>query len=116
MDRDRFLSFARRLALVGSVSPMACAGSNATTTTTTTAPTTTASSTTSSNDSPPSDATAGSGSCRCSWDTDATSAPRVCKKGEVNYAGYACIPGGGNSYSEGGGMPVPGTVPPPELV
>lgn len=114
MDRDRFLSFARRLALVGSVSPMACAGSNATTTTTTPAPTTTAS-TTSSNESPPIDATAGSGSCRCSWDTDASSAPRVCKKGEVNYAGYACIPGGGTSYGEGG-MPVPGPLPPPELV
>lgn len=119
VGRDKFLSFARRLALVSSVSPalLACGGSNTNTATTTTPAPTTSSSNVSPEPPPPADATAGSGPCRCSWDTDAAAAPRVCKKNEVNYAGYACIPGHGPSYGEGGmgPMPVPGPLPPPDL-
>ncbi len=117
--RDRFLSFARRLALLSSVSPalLACGGSNANTAATTAAPTTSSSNV--SPEPPKTDFTAGSGPCRCSWDTNASAAPRVCKKGEVNYDGQACIPGkGGPSYGEGGGGymgPIPGPLPPPEL-
>jgi hypothetical protein len=117
--RDKFLSFARHLALLGvsGVSPMmmACGASN-TGPTTTTAPGTSSSNVSTS--PPPGDATAGSGPCRCSWDTNASAAPRVCKKGEINYDGDACIPGhGGPSYGEGGmgPMPVPGPLPPPDL-
>ncbi len=32
------------------------------------------------------------GPCRCSWDPNASKAPRVCKKGEENYEGIACLP------------------------
>jgi hypothetical protein len=115
--RDKFLSFARHLALLGA-SPlmMACGASNTGPTTTTTTPATSSSNV--SNSPPPVDVTAGSGPCRCSWDTNASAAPRVCKKGEMNYDGDRCIPGGGNSYGEGGmgPMPVPGPLPPPDLV
>ncbi len=57
------------------------------------------------------------GPCRCSWDTNAQAAPRVCKKGEPNYEGTACVPGGGASYygNKKYPMPVPGPLPPPEL-
>ena len=57
------------------------------------------------------------GPCRCSWDTDAQAAPRVCKRGEPNYDGTACVAGGGPGYYGGKKypMPVPGPLPPPEL-
>jgi len=44
-------------------------------------------------DSEPSDPTAGSGPCRCSWDTNAAKAPRVCKKGQTSISGAVCNPG-----------------------
>lgn len=112
--RDKFLAFARRLALL-TPALAACGGSNATTATTTTAPTARPSSSVS--EMPPGDATAGGGPCRCSWDTNGAAAPRVCKKGEANYEGMACVPGQGTSYGEGynGPMVVPGPLPPPDL-
>ena len=121
-SRDQFLDYASRLALVtGPVAPAlaACSGSN-TNTATPIAPTTPSASTSSTavSESPPhKDITAGGGPCRCSWDTNGAAAPRVCKKGEMNYEGTACIPGGGNSYDEGGYYPppVPGPLPPPDL-
>lgn len=122
ISRARFLAFARRIALVtGTVSPAlaACAGS--TSGSGPSAPVASATSSASSasdavSESPP-DYTAGSGPCRCSWDTNAAAASRVCKKGEINYAGDACIPAGGPSYGEGGGYPPPmkGPLPPPDL-
>lgn len=123
ISRDRFLSFARRIALVTSTAApavSACSGSNTNTATTTTPIATTSASPTSTSTSaspPPGDITAGSGPCRCSWDTNGAAAPRVCKKGEINYEGVACIPGGGTSYGEGGYYPppVPGPLPPPDL-
>jgi len=119
--RDKFLSVARHLALVTSTAApalAACSGSSANTATT--VPTARASESSAVSESPPpGDVTAGSGPCRCSWDTNGAAAPRVCKKGEVNYDGVACVPGGGNtSYDEGGYYPpppVPGPLPPPDL-
>jgi hypothetical protein len=115
--RDKFLAFARRLALL-TPALAACGGSTTNTATSTNTTPTSSASAVSPPSSPPVDATAGSGPCRCSWDTNQASAPRVCKKGEVNYEGQACIPGGGApSYGEGGygPMPVPGPLPPPDL-
>lgn len=51
------------------------------------------------------------GKCRCSWDTVAAAAPRVCKKGEVNYQGQVCAPA---SHPKWNG-PVKGPLPPPDL-
>jgi hypothetical protein len=121
ISRDRFLSFARRIALVtGTAAPAAIAacGGSTTNTATTPIPTTSHSATSTTSESPPpGDITAGGGPCRCSWDTNGAAAPRVCKKGEINYEGVACIPGGGTSYEEGGSYlpPVPGPLPPPDL-
>ncbi|MGZ3418025.1 MAG: hypothetical protein ACXVEE_09190, partial [Polyangiales bacterium] len=66
----------------------------------------------------PKDPTVGSGPCRCSWETNAALAPRVCKKAEIDHEGKACIPGGDHGPGgEGGGypMPVPGPQLPPDL-
>ena len=49
--------------------------------------------------------------CRWSWDTVATAAPRVCKKGELNYQGQVCAPA---SHPKWNG-PVKGPLPPPDL-
>ena len=38
------------------------------------------------------DYTSGDGPCRCSWDTNVSGAPRVCKKGETSYSGNYCMP------------------------
>lgn len=113
--RDKFLSFARRLALL-TPALAACGGSTTNTQpAVVTSPSSTSSGATSPPGTPPTDATAGSGPCRCSWDTNGAAAPRVCKKGQVNYEGSACIPGGGTSYGEGSMGPVPGPLPPPDL-
>lgn len=123
ISRDRFLSFARHLALVTSTAApalAACSGSSSNTAVTT-VPTARASesSTTTSSEPPPGDITAGSGPCRCSWDGNKDAAPRVCKKGEVNYDGIKCIPGYGNGGDDEGGYypppPVPGPLPPPDF-
>lgn len=60
---------------------------------------------------PPPDPTAGSGPCRCSWETNAAAAPRVCKKGEANHTGKVCNPGKHYPYSG----PIKGPLDPPEL-
>jgi hypothetical protein len=54
------------------------------------------------------------GPCRCSWDTNAQAAPRVCKRGEINYEGQACVAGGGGDRGEWD-RPIKGPLPPPEL-
>lgn len=57
------------------------------------------------------DPTEGYGKCRCSWDTNANAAPRVCKKGEVSYNGGACVRGARPKY------PIAiGPLPPPDLL
>lgn len=56
------------------------------------------------------DPTEGSGKCRCSWDTNANAAPRVCKKGEPSYHGGTCVAGSRPKY------PIAiGPLPPPDL-
>lgn len=65
-----------------SATPSASASATATTTATATVA-----------DGEPSDPTAGSGPCRCSWDTNAAKAPRVCKKGQTSISGAVCTPG-----------------------
>jgi len=120
VSRDKFLAFARRIALVTSTAApalTACSGSTGNTATPITPTTPSSASSNATSESPPhKDITAGSGPCRCSWDTNAAAAPRVCKKGEINYEGTACIPGVGTSYEEGGYYPpVPGPLPPPDL-
>jgi hypothetical protein len=100
----KFLTFARRLALL-TPTLAACASSQPAPTTTTIAP---AAATSTSTEVPPS---AEAGPCRCSWDTDANAAPRVCKKGEVNHAGAACVPKAHPKYPD----IVEGPLPPPDL-
>jgi hypothetical protein len=122
ISRPRFLLFAQRLALVsgccafplaacgggtaegpGATSPTAASASSAgTATVATNAPI-----------SPTSD-TPSDGPCRCSWDSNASAAPRVCKKGEENYEGTKCSPG--HPTQEGGyHPPMKGPYPPPDL-
>jgi hypothetical protein len=123
---DRAVRFVRSLALASASSVAAvvsaCGGGQAPATSpasTTAAPSASASSlqstqvtTDESPQSMPND-----GPCRCSWDTNAQAAPRVCKRGEPNYEGTACVAGGGPSYygNKKYPMPVPGPLPPPEL-
>jgi len=57
------------------------------------------------------DYTGGEGPCRCSWDTNATAAPRVCKKGETSYSGAYCLPRKRPKYYP----PVIGPLNPPDL-
>ncbi len=58
--------------------------------------------------------TEGAGPCRCSWDTNATAAGRLCRKSEINYAGDACIPGDRKPKPH---PPIimKGPLPPPDL-
>lgn len=120
ISRPKYLELVRRLALVGStVAPAmlaACGGSTTPPSTggTSVAPSTSASATSVSSE-PTKDVTAGSGPCRCSWDPEATAAPRVCKRGEMNYAGSRCIPGSHPSYDEGYYPPAVGPLSPPDL-
>ena len=120
ISRNRFLAFAQKLALVSgcAATPLAaCAGSNAN------APPVAAGGSSASNSainvatSTATDETPSDAPCRCSWDTNAAAAPRVCKKGEPNYDGVPC-----KSYhptGEGGSYPspsyTPGPLPPPDL-
>ena len=102
MTTPKFLLFARRLALLtptlvgcGSSTPpppIAVAPPPATTTSSTSEP-------------------IAEGPCRCSWDTDANAAPRVCKKGEINHQGQACVPKSHPKYPDY----VEGPLPPPDL-
>lgn len=123
ISRPKYLELVRRLALVGStVAPAvmaACGGSSGPANTGGTslpAPSTSASSASTSTGDSGKDVTVGGGPCRCSWDPDATAAPRVCKKGEMNYAGNRCVPGSHPSYDEGYYPPAVGPLFPPELV
>ena len=113
VSRSRFLDIARALALVsplaacGGTAPLANSGgegTNAAPSASTSAPVKEGGA----------DPTAGSGPCRCSWNSNAAAAPRVCKKGEPSYEGAPCIPGNHPSY-EGGMMPPIGPLAPPEL-
>jgi hypothetical protein len=97
----KFLSFARRLALL-TPTVVGCASSTpAPSNTIAPVPMTSASS----------EPVAADGPCRCSWDTDANAAARVCKKGEINHAGQACVPKPHPKYPD----MVEGPLPPPDL-
>jgi hypothetical protein len=102
----RFLSFVQKLALVA---PIGCASSPPPTTPPTPEP---AASTSAAPETTTETTAAGTGPCRCSWDTDAATAPRVCHKGEINYQGAECVPGTGKKYYKG---PIKGPLPPPDL-
>jgi len=117
ISKDRFLAFARKLALLTSCTGVplaACGGASAggpPATGPTTSASSTATTTTAATDTTPMPT---DGPCRCSWDTNAAAAPRVCKKGEENYEGVACIPG--HPSGEGGYYPpMKGPLPPPDL-
>ena len=98
MDSPRWLTFVRSLALPsGLAAASACGTSAPPPANPPTATSASASSTPSSSvvanvvdHEPPPDPTAGSGPCRCSWDTKQAAAPRVCKKGESSYEGKVC--------------------------
>ncbi len=122
VSRDRFLAFARRLALLSgcAAAPLyACGGASSGSPPPEgpkTDPSSSASGTGTSvaTGSPTSDMPK-DGPCRCSWDTNANAAPRVCKKGEENYEGVRCIPGSHPSYEGGYYGPIKGPLPPPDL-
>lgn len=111
ISRPKFLELTRRLALLSTMPLASCTTSSVTSTGVQPAPRPASSATTVA-DQP--DPTVGTGPCRCSWDTNASAAPRVCKKGQVNYEGVACIPGGGTPSDEGYYLPG-GPLAPPEL-
>lgn len=125
VSRPKYLELVRRLALVGStVAPAmmaACGGSTTGVNTggaSVAAPSASASTSSSSSTSasdPTGDFTAGGGPCRCSWEPDANAAPRVCKRGEINYAGNKCVPGSHPTYEEGYYPPAVGPLAPPEM-
>ncbi|MGZ3424838.1 MAG: hypothetical protein ACXVEF_43345 [Polyangiales bacterium] len=119
VSRPKFLELVQRLAFVGCTAVpglVACTSSSPPANTGgTSAPSTTASA--EPTGEIPKDPTVGSGPCRCSWETNAALAPRVCKKGEIDHEGKACIPGGDHGPGGEGGypMPVPGPQLPPDL-
>jgi hypothetical protein len=111
ISRPKFLAFARKLALLTStVAPtlVACASApppvNNPSPVSTTAPAATVA-------DPSGDPGAPS---RCSWDTNASAAPRVCKKGEMHYDGERCVPASHSGEEEGGPI-MKGPLPPPDL-
>ncbi len=107
--RHRFLDIARALALVSPLAA-ACGGGAPLANSTTAAPTNSAST------SPTAEGvSAGDGPCRCSWDTNAAAAPRVCKKGEPSYEGAPCVPGKHYPSSEYSEPSIKGPLSPPEL-
>jgi len=99
----KFLLFARRLALL-TPTLVGCGSSTPPQPTTTIAPPTPSSSATP-------EPVAVDGPCRCSWENDANAAARVCKKGEINHAGEACVPKSHPKYPD----IVEGPLPPPDL-
>jgi len=112
--RAKFLSFARRLALVttyGSAPILACGGGSSNAPPATLPSSSPSSSTGSVPTGSDTSSMATDGPCRCSWDTNASSAPRVCKKGEPNYEGVKCIPG-----THPTPIDIEGPLPPPDLV
>jgi hypothetical protein len=120
VSRPKFLELVQRLAFVGCTAVpglVACASSApAPNTGGTSAPAPTASA--EPTGEVQSDPTVGSGPCRCSWETNATLAPRVCKSGEIDHEGKACIRATDHGPSGEGGyypMPMKGPLPPPDL-
>lgn len=116
----RFLSFVRRLALPAealSVAALAACGGSQPTPSTAPAPSTSTTATGatsgSTTDVAVDDPTAGSGPCRCSWNTNAAAAPRVCKKGETSVDGVVCQPG---NHKKPHYPKVLGPLDPPSLV
>lgn len=106
MASTKFLLFARRLALL-TPTLAGCASSTSAPASNTIAPPPTTTATTATTEAQPPE----SGPCRCSWESDASAAPRVCKKGETNHAGEACIPKSHPKYPD----MVEGPLPPPDL-
>lgn len=103
---DRRTRFLRSLALLSGVTAGACGG-GAPTSAVPTAPSASATAvatTTGAPEAPPDAA------CRCSWDKDATAAPRVCKRGETAFDGRRCL--ASRPYEPG---VVEGPLPPPSL-
>jgi hypothetical protein len=114
LSRPKVLALARKLALLTSPALVACASSSPPTVIQPSPVASTTPAASATGESPQSDPTAGSEPCRCSWDTNASAAPRVCKKGEVNYDGEKCIPGQHYGGYEGGPV-MKGPLPPPDL-
>lgn len=109
----KFLTFARKLALL-TPTVAACASSTPAPTPTPTLAAPTASTSASETTAAPESSvpeTVATGPCRCSWDTNAAAADRVCKKGEANYNGQACV---ASNHPKWNG-PVKGPLPPPDL-
>jgi len=116
VSREKFLAFARRLALLTSCTgvPLAACGGGSSNGPPVAGPSTSSSTTSVATSTATSEPMPTDGPCRCSWDTNASAAPRVCKKGEENYEGVPCKPG--HPSGEGGYYgPVPGPLPPPDL-
>lgn len=95
----------------GAQTPNTSSSASASTTTTAANPPPSATTTSVAEAEPTGDPTAGSGPCRCSWETNAAAAPRVCKKGETSHNGKVCSPGKHYPYSG----PIKGPLDPPEL-
>jgi hypothetical protein len=122
---SRAVRFARSLALLSgsslgaafALSSAACGGAQTPSTTSPTPSSSASASATATATEDPRVNAPTDGPCRCSWDTNADAAPRVCKRGEINFEGTACVPGGGSNYypNKKYPMPVPGPLPPPEL-
>jgi hypothetical protein len=103
----RFLAFTRKLALLTpALAGCGSAPPPPPPTVSPPAPTTTATTTAETTSEPVT-----SGPCRCSWDNNAAAANRVCKKGETNYEGQACVAASHPKYNG----PVKGPLPPPDL-
>ncbi len=109
----RFLAFTRKLALL--TPALAGCGASAPppaeTAVSPPAPSQAASTTATEPPSTPTTEPVATGPCRCSWDTNANAAGRVCKKGEPNYEGHTCVAASHPKYNG----PVKGPLPPPDL-
>ena len=92
VSRPKFLELTRRLALLTTVAlPLAACASSTSNTGGGTSPPAPTTSTTSTKLADQPDPTVGTGPCRCSWDTNQSAAPRVCKKGQVHDVGAAYV-------------------------
>lgn len=107
----RYLRFARSLALVTGPLAVSCGGAQPAPASP--APLASAQSSTTVTNDPPPPPVEGDGPCRCSWDRNQQAAPRVCKRGQIDYQGKACLPPGRDV--EEWNVPVKGPLPPPEL-
>lgn len=105
----RFLAFTRKLALL--TPALAGCGASAPPPAPAASPPATSETAGTTESSPKTETTSETGPCRCSWDTHADAAPRLCKKGEPNYAGQSCVAATHPKYKG----PVKGPLPPPDL-